>query len=90
MVPLRYVGGSEGDTVATGSLSFKTAVRADSPVTFAVIGDTESRPHINHQIAKAIWGERPDFTICVGDLTDGGKEHHKFEWNLEYFLGMTH
>lgn len=78
-----------GDTVATGSLSFKTAVRADSPVTFAVIGDTESRPHINNQIAKAIWGERPDFTICVGDLTDGGKAHHKFEWNLEYFLGMN-
>jgi hypothetical protein len=40
-------------------------------------------------IAKAVWGERPNFLLHVGDLTDGGQKHHKFEWNLEYFLGMN-
>lgn len=80
---------TNGDAAATGELSFKTAVREGSPLSFAVIGDTEGRPHINDRIAKALWGERPDFTVCVGDLTDGGQSHHKFEWNLEYFLGMN-
>jgi hypothetical protein len=57
---------TNGESVATGGLSFKTAVREDSPVSFAVIGDTESRPHINDRVAKAIWGLRPDFAVCVG------------------------
>lgn len=78
-----------GEEIESGPLTFKTAVGEDSPYGFAIIGDTEARPHVNDRIAKAIWGERPDFILNVGDLTDGGQEHHKFEWNLEYFLGMN-
>jgi predicted phosphodiesterase len=80
---------ANGTEIASGPLTFKTAVRETSPLAFAILGDTEARPHINNQIAKAIWAERPDFIAFVGDLTDGGKAHHKFEWNLEYFLGMS-
>lgn len=79
----------KGTEISSGNLTFKTAVREDSAYSFAVIGDTEARPHINDVIAKAVWSERPNFLLNVGDLTDGGQQHHKFEWNLEYFLGMN-
>ncbi len=80
---------TDGAEIRSGPLTFQTAVREGDAYSFAVIGDTEARPHINDVIAKAVWGERPNFMIHVGDLTDGGQKHHKFEWNLEYFLGMN-
>lgn len=83
------VRSADGQEMSSGPLTFKTAVREDSAFAFAVLGDTEARPHVNDRLAKAIWGDRPDFLVLVGDLTDGGQQHHKFEWNLEYFLGMN-
>lgn len=80
---------AEGRSIESGLLTFKTAVTRDQAFSFAVIGDTESRPHINDRIAKLIWEQRPDFVLNCGDLTDGGEEPHKFEWNFEYFLGMS-
>ncbi|MEL6142519.1 MAG: metallophosphoesterase family protein, partial [Bacteroidota bacterium] len=77
-----------GETIQSGVLTFKTGPDAPRPFSFAVLGDTEARPHVNHQLAKLIWDERPEFLLNLGDLTDGGKAPHKFEWNLEYFLGM--
>ena len=62
--------------IDSGILTFKTAVRPGSPFRFAVIGDTESRPHVNDRLCKLIWDERPNFLINLGDLTDGGKELH--------------
>ena len=76
------------DSLKSGVLTFKTAVEADEAFSFGIIADTESRPHINHQISTLLWDERPNFILNMGDLTDGGKEHHKFEWNHEYFVGM--
>jgi acid phosphatase type 7 len=78
-----------GETIESGILTFRTAVSEQSAFSFAFIGDTEARPHINNQIAKRIWEERPDFIVCAGDLSDGGKQPHKFEWNYEYFVGMN-
>jgi acid phosphatase type 7 len=78
-----------GTNISSGTLTFQTGVGPDSAWSFSVIGDTEARPHINDVVAKAVWGERPNFLINVGDLTDGGQHHHKFEWNFEYFLGMN-
>lgn len=52
------------------------------------MGDPEARPHINARIARLIWNDRPDFMLQVGDLTDGGQRSEKFQWNMEYFLGM--
>lgn len=79
----------DGREIASGPLTFGTAVKGTSPFSFAVLGDTEARPHINNRIAKLIWDERPNFLLNVGDLTDGGTAEHKFEWNYEYFAGMT-
>ena len=80
---------ADGEVIDSGLLTFQTAVQEGTPFSFAVIGDTEARPHINSKISKLIWQERPNFMLNVGDLTDGGMQHHKFEWNYEYFVGMT-
>jgi predicted phosphodiesterase len=80
---------SGDDAIDSGLLSFKTAVASGEPFRFAVIGDTESRPHINDRLAKRIWAERPNFLINLGDLTDEGKEPHRYEWTHEYFVGMN-
>lgn len=80
---------TEGQEIKSGILTFKTAVKDSSAYSFAIFGDTEARAHINDRVAKLIWDERPNFMIDLGDLTDGGQEAHKFEWNYEYFLGLT-
>jgi len=79
----------DGSVMESGVLTFATAVKPESSYSFAVIGDTEARPHINDQVCKQVWDERPNFLLIVGDLTDGGKSEHKFEWNYEYFQGVT-
>lgn len=79
----------DGTEMETGVLTFATAVPDMQPYSFAVIGDTEARPHINDRVCKLVWDERPNFLLIVGDLTDGGKADQKFEWNYEYFQGVT-
>jgi hypothetical protein len=76
-----------GRSIDSGLLTFQTAAGEESPFVFAVIGDTEARPHINDRIAKLVWEQRPHFVINCGDLTDGGKQPYRFEWTHEYFLG---
>ncbi|HTF19871.1 MAG TPA: metallophosphoesterase [Chryseolinea sp.] len=79
----------DGKSIETGVLTFSTAVNDSSSYSFAVMGDTEARPHINDRISKLIWDERPNIVLNVGDLTDGGMKDHKFEWNYEYFQGVN-
>ena len=79
---------ASGTEIDSGILTFKTAVGEGHPIRFAVIGDTESRPYVNNRISQLVWGERPDFLLNLGDLTDGGMEDEKFQWNEEYFQGM--
>ncbi len=78
----------EGKQIKSGVLTFQTAVAEDRSYAFALIGDTEARPHINDRISKLVWDERPNFVVNLGDLTDGGVEANKFQWNYEYFAGM--
>ncbi len=80
---------AENHSIDSGLLTFKTAVLPGAPFRFAVVGDTESRPHINDRLAKQIWSERPNFMINLGDLTDAGETAHRYEWTHEYFVGMT-
>jgi predicted phosphodiesterase len=78
-----------GQTISSGTLTFRTPL-SDQPVTsFCVIGDTESRPFVNFQLGELMWEERPEFILHLGDITDGGQEDHKFEWNHEFFTGIT-
>jgi predicted phosphodiesterase len=78
----------DGEEISSGLLTFRTAVQEEQPFTFAVFGDTEARPHINNKISQQIWGERPNFLMILGDLTDGGSADRRFEWTHEFFTGM--
>jgi hypothetical protein len=80
---------ADGKRTSSGVLTFATAVEEDAAFSFCIIGDTESRPHINHRLGALMWEERPNFIMHLGDVTDGGQEDHKFEWNYEYFTGIT-
>lgn len=79
----------KGNRMESGVLTFSTAVKDSSSFMFSIVGDTEARPHISDRISKLIWDERPNFLLLVGDLTDGGFKDQKFEWNYEYFAGIT-
>ncbi|MBK1438840.1 metallophosphoesterase [Parapedobacter sp. ISTM3] len=79
---------ADGDTIRSGICTYSTAKPAAAPYAFAIIGDTEGRPHINNRIAHLVWDERPDFGLHLGDITDGGDRGNKYEWNYEYFTGM--
>jgi Icc-related predicted phosphoesterase len=80
---------ASGTQIESGMLTFKTAPAGDSPILFGVIGDTETRPHINDIVSRKLWAERPEFVLLLGDLTDGGMQHAKWQWNLEYFTGVS-
>lgn len=80
--------GPNNERMNSGILTFGTADEDTQPFSFCIIGDTESRPHINHRLGELMWEERPNFIMHLGDITDGGKEPHKFEWNFEYFTGI--
>lgn len=79
----------DGQRMSSGVLTFSTAVADRSAFSFCIVGDTESRPHVNHRLGELMWDERPNFIMHLGDVTDGGQEAHKFEWNYEYFTGIT-
>lgn len=79
----------DGSRIDSGLLSFRTAPDVDRPVTFAAIGDTESRPWINDVVCKRIWEHGVDFVVHLGDLTDNGRQDRKPQWTHEYFAGMT-
>ncbi len=78
----------EKSVVSTPLLTFKTAPEPNQPVSFAFLGDTEARPYINRMLGDAIWGERPDLLLLLGDLTDGGMASRRYEWTHEFFPGI--
>lgn len=77
-----------GEDISSGLLTFQTAVEGDAPFRFAIIGDTEARPFVNHQVSLGVWDARPHFALVLGDLTDGGYQERRFEWTHEYFTGI--
>ncbi|RJE72768.1 metallophosphoesterase [Reichenbachiella sp. MSK19-1] len=79
----------DGQVIESGISTFKTGEVAPASFTFSVIGDTEARPHVNNRVSKLLWDERPEFLLNLGDLTDGGQEANKFQWNYEYFHAMS-
>ncbi|MEW6167790.1 MAG: metallophosphoesterase [Pseudomonadota bacterium] len=86
---LRITTGDGEAALDSGTLSFRTAVPAGTPLRFIATGDTEARPWINRRLAGAAWAERPDFLLICGDLTDGGRAEHRWQWTHEYFPGLA-
>lgn len=74
-------------TLASKVLSFQTAAPRGTPITFAIISDTQDNPTVSSQIATHIWGQRPGFIVHPGDLTGTGSL--KGDWTDEFFPGMN-
>ena len=66
--------------------SFRTAVREETPFAFAVISDTQGNPTVSRQLAELAWGQRPSFTLHIGDLVSTGRNHD--HWLEHFFPGM--
>lgn len=78
-----------GEALDTGPIPFRTAPGEKDPIVFAAISDTEARPHVNARLADLLWRESPQIILNAGDLTDGGKGEHRFEWTHEYFAALA-
>ena len=83
------LNGERGERLVTDGLTFTSPPEAGRATRFAVIGDTEARPWINHAVASGIVGHDPDFVVHLGDMTDNGQEDRKSQWSHEYFAAMT-
>lgn len=75
----------KGQKIASDVLSFQTAAPRGTPISFAIISDTQDNPAVAGKLAGYIWGQRPGFMIHPGDLTGTGSQ--KGDWTDEFFTG---
>ncbi|NOZ60703.1 MAG: tetratricopeptide repeat protein [Calditrichaeota bacterium] len=65
--------------VKSPKYSFKTAVRKNSPFSFATYGDTKHGPFNYRKIAKLISEKHPNFVIHNGDFVERGEIYKQWE-----------
>lgn len=76
-----------GDQTATSEwASFRTGSLPGTGVKIAIVGDTQDHPEANHLVANAIYAERPDALMIVGDLVGMGWK--KEQWEHDLFASM--
>ncbi|MFQ5604815.1 MAG: metallophosphoesterase [bacterium] len=63
--------------------TFETAIREDSPFSFAVYGDNKEGPFNYQKIAKLILNKRPNFVIHNGDFVNRGGIYK--QWQKLFF-----
>ncbi len=73
---------ADGQESASEVLTFKTAVRPETPFAFVVLGDSRTYPDRFARICSLCYAERPDFAIHVGDVVSNG--FVKDQWITEY------
>lgn len=71
------------DTLASSVTPLHIPDYNQTPVSFAVIGDTQNSPDIWHKLSELIYQEHPSFIIHVGDLVQYGP--NKDDWVDEFF-----
>ncbi|MBC23785.1 MAG: metallophosphoesterase [Phycisphaerae bacterium] len=76
-----------GQQLRTEVLSFQTAADRGTPITFAILSDTQDNPEVSGILADHIWEQRPGFLIHPGDLTGTGSS--KTDWTEEFFPSMS-
>ncbi|RYG32547.1 hypothetical protein EON81_20390 [bacterium] len=70
---------SQGDSKLKSEwASFRTGALPGTPVKFAIVGDTQDHPEINHRIAEGMFAARPDFAVIVGDLVGLGWKKEQY------------
>ena len=76
-----YVVRSDG--AQSDQYGFGTAALPGEPFTFAVWGDSRSRPEEHRRVAMAIYEAGPDFAINVGDIVASGGNF--WEYDPQFF-----
>ena len=83
-----------GDSSKEGLGAFTTFPEKVQPFTFAVLGDTRSRHHIQQKIVNHIIKQSPLFVVNTGDLVSDGNNIHDwekfFEVNHTLFRNTTY
>lgn len=72
-----------GAVLQSDYFTFMTAVKADEPWSFTVVGDTQRNPEITGRIARQMWERRPHFVMHCGDVVDDGEK--KEQWTDDLF-----
>jgi hypothetical protein len=78
---------ADGTEFKSDTLTLQTAVPADSPFAFAVIGDTQKNAPVIATLQKFVYSLRPNFEIHCGDVVDRGPD--KDEWTKELLAGSN-
>jgi len=75
-----------GEAIYSDGYTFSTAVRRNTPVAFAMIGDTQGNPTVCGKLCKLAWAQRPSFVMHAGDLVNEGRDDsHRTQ---HFFPGM--
>lgn len=77
---------SRGEKIESPVLTFQTAPPPGSPITFAIISDTQHNPEVAGKVAAHAWAQRPHFLLHPGDLVDAGSK--KEQWTGQFFPSM--
>ncbi|UCH63956.1 MAG: metallophosphoesterase [Fidelibacterota bacterium] len=65
--------------IKSGTYTFKTAVREDSPFSFAAYGDNKSGPFMHERVTDQILAWDPDLVVHNGDLVERGGVYKQWE-----------
>lgn len=74
---------ADGRMIRSPIRSLQTAVPADMPWSFAIIGDTQRNPIVTRKCAEGAYSLRPNFLLHCGDVVDDG--FAKNQWLKDFF-----
>lgn len=77
----------DGGRLESELLTFQTAPLPGTPVSFAVISDTQDNLPVAGDLSKLAWAQRPHFVLHSGDLVGRGKLDS--DWVEEFFPAMS-
>ena len=77
---------SQGKSIESPLLSFRTAASEDRAYTFVVIGDTQTNGEVAKRVSDNAWMHRPNLIVHAGDLVDTGS--NKRDWTDVFFPSM--
>ncbi len=83
----RVESSASDELIASEPSTFQTACKRGTPVTFAVISDTQKNLKVAGKISELAWAHRPHFILHPGDLVDQGKKNT--DWLQEFFPSMN-
>ncbi|MDX2131727.1 MAG: LamG-like jellyroll fold domain-containing protein [Planctomycetota bacterium] len=77
----------DGKTISSDVKAMKTAIPADMPWSFGIIGDTQRNPSVTQACAEVMYKSRPNFVLHCGDVVDDG--YSKNQWLKDLFEPMS-